>query len=214
MENKNENFTFTFYVKPPCPFSLPPSEGDSRASDSILYYHGTGTKILASGERSQSLVSMVVRFTEDSMYVIYRILNNESDTRQIVQLKDYINRDCTTDSNGGISCPSAPPAPDFIKVYVPSGGQSLTSIDEHNITSLNMVEAGWGHRHWHRGSHGYTKLSYFLNYNYPGIGHIDSNYFVKIYDDGSRRMFGKVGVVSDEGVHVWTDKMKLVFTAP
>ena len=196
------------------------TEGDSRGHDTIHYYHGKAMKSPVSGAHSESLVSLVVRKSSDhASWLIYRVLDNHQDSTFILHIRKQHNlstRCAPPNTNNSSEMGCASMGPEFVKVYVPGEGQSLTNIDEHNVTSLNMMEAGWGHFHQHRGHHGYTKLSYFLNYEYPGVGHVDANVFVKAHDSGKRHMYGKYGVSNaEEGLqYVWTDKMKLVFTAP
>ena len=193
------------------------SDGGSRAPGTISYYHGSSTMWPVSGEHSDALVSVIVRqIDHNNKYVIYRKLTNETDHTFILLLKNIpnVHRDCASLPNT-VNTGCVRIGPTVVKIYVPGVNQSLTNIDEHNVTSLQMQAAGWGHVHSYFTHHRYWKHSYFLNYDYPGLGRVDSNTTVKVYNDGKRLMYGKYAVSNADGLqYVSTDKTKLVFTAP
>ena len=103
----------------------------------------------------------------------------------------------------------------FFKVYVPVDASVTETVETAlNADATKFREAGWGHAHSYRGHHGYTKTSFFLNYLYTTGDRIDHNIAIKVYDDGSRKLFSHVsgGTDADGLRFVWMDKMKMLPT--
>ena len=199
-----------------CPVAVFATTAEVRnSSNTVHYYHGMSERFFANGEYSQALVSVIEReISDNASYIIYRVLDDKGDRNYVVLLKKQDSKiGCDLDSGNNADCVIAP---DLIKVYVPKAGQSITNIDEHNVTALEMRESGWGHTHQHRTNNSYTKRSIFLNFVYPGLGRVDANFIIKNHDDGSGHLYvkGSVGSDTDGLTFVWKSKMKLVFTMP
>ena len=195
-----------------CPFVAlaTPSGGVS-----LFYYHGESKEFPVNGGHSSAVVSMTERLIHAySSYFIYRRLTNETDRSYILLIKidpNVVPR-CVPNYNTEAGCTLREPT--FGKVYVPSPNQSLTNIDEHNVTSLQMQEAGWVHSHFDYTPDGYIS-NYFFNFDYPGLGRVNANIILKMHTNGKWSKSSNYVVSNEDGLqYVWADKMKLVLTAP
>ena len=181
------------------------SETETSAG-TISYYHGMTTVTTAEGKQRKLLTSMTTRMmgADDraGVFFIYRFVNNEVDFSRVLLVKRFGDTDDDQ--------------PSFYKVYVPSAEASLTNVDEHSVSSLQMQEGGWGHGHIYRTHHGYIKHSLYLNYLRTNGLRIDVNSAAKIREDGSQQVYAKTSLGTDaDGLQeVWNTKLKLVFTTP